>query len=313
MDLLLNPRSIQLYSLAPYFHELYHRDLRQRIQHPADAQQHPIAPPLLLRKGRGVYFIPGNSRDLILYVSSVAACEEAILRSLPIENIEDLAPATALEAFCGVISKRSSLRPAWKFLNAEVIRRLKYGHTVVVADVERCAPSLNQERLHELLQLVDADQAACNQLMMMHRVWRQAGCSGLPLTGGLALLLNLYLADVDAGLQGQGIDFLRLMDDFRIFCGSSTDAAEALQALQQELVACGLQINPAKTRLIEPAPLASWLIRSQAVRHLFKEGIGLPFLNELLPFESMRPLATFCLRRLYGHRCQPVSAVGAER
>ena len=311
--MLLSSRSIQCYSVAPYLDQLYRDDLDQKIQHPAAVLNHRCALPLLLRKAGKIYFIPGNLDDLIRYTSAVAACAEAILRVLSVGGTEAVGSPSEAELVSGVIRRQSSLRPAWRLLNTEVRQRLANGETTLVADIASCSASINLERLHVQLVQISADRAAVHHLHTMHQCWRRSGCHGLPLTGGFWLLLELYLADVDDRLRRQGIDFIRLQDDFRIFCRSSGEADQACGVLQETLSACGMRINPAKTGLIKPGPRASWLVQRQAIKHLFGRGVGLPLLEDMLQVPALRPLALLLLRRFHGHQCRPIAELDSGR
>jgi len=313
MRMLLSSANIRLCSLAPYLAQLYRDDLRQHIQYPAAVVDHRCTRPLGIQKSNKTYFIPGNRDDLILYTSCIAACGEAILRSLPFGAQEDVGPPSAAELARGFSGEQRSIRAAWRALNTVVQQRLRAGCTVVVADIASCIARINPERLHTLLLQTEADPAAVEQLRRMHRFWQGCGCQGLPLTGGFRLLIKLYLAEVDACLRENGIAFIRLQDDFRLFCRSREDAMLALSVLERSLERCGLGLNPAKTQLIEPGSPGSWRVHRQAIAHRFSDGLGLPLLGEMLAFDGLRPLALLLLRRLYGHQCWPFAVRAAAR
>jgi hypothetical protein len=313
LHLLLSSLSIHLYAVAPYLAQLYRDDIHQKIQHPADIVGHQCAPPLLIQKSGKNYFIPGNLDDLVLYNSCVAACAGAILRSLAIDTTKDVGPPFATDTFGGLIGSQNSMRSAWRSLTAMVRQRLKTGHTVVTTDIASCAGSINLDRLHHLLLQTPADRAAVDQLHKMHQFWQQSGCHGIPLTGGFCLLLKLYLAEVDAQLLRHGLDFIRLQDDFRIFCLSSDDAVMATRVLKKALSGCYMRLNQMKTRLLKPGARASWFVRCQAIKHVFSGGVGLPLLCEMLQFDLLRPMALLLLRRFYGHRCRPIDIMNSEQ
>ena len=196
------------------------------------------------------------------------------------------------------------MRAAWGRLNAETQRRLVRDRLwVVCSDIHDCIGTVNPDRLHGLLQEVGADRAALVHLARMQGIWRQTGCRGLTLTGGFLLLIKLYLADVDARLRREGIAFVRLQDDFRLFCRSRDDGLCAAEVLAQALAACGMHINEGKHVLLEPGPRAARLLRGQTPQRVFKHGVGQPLLCEMLQSPLLRPMSLGLLRQLYGHHC----------
>jgi len=302
--MLLNSASVRMYSAAPYLAELYRPDLSERIRHPADVGDRSCAPPLALLLGGKTYFMPGSAEDLILYVSSVVACAAAIARSLPADAEEDHGPPARESLRRGEGGSQAELRAAWKKLNTETHRRLVRDRLwVVCSDIHDCIGTVNPDRLHGLLEEAGAEAAALAHLARMQGVWQQAGCRGLPLTGGFLLLIKLYLAEVDARLRREGIAFIRLQDDFRLFCRSRDEALCATEVLTQALAACGMRINEGKQRLLAPGPRAAGLLRGQTLNRLFQHGVGQPLLCEMLQTPLLRPVGLGLLRRLYGHHC----------
>ena len=301
---LLKSASVRLYSAAPYLAELYRPDLSERIRHPAEVGDRSCASPLALLLGGKTYFIPGSAEDLILYVSSVVACAAAIARALPAEAEEDYGPPTRNALLRGEAGRQAELRAAWGRMNTETDRRLVRDRLwVVCSDIHDCIGTVNPDRLHRLLEEAGADRAALAHLARMQGAWRQAGCRGLPLTGGFLLLIKLYLAEVDARLRREGVAFVRLQDDFRLFCRSRDEALFATDVLAQALAACGIRVNEAKHVLLEPGPRAAGLLRGQTLKRVFQHGVGQPLLGEMLQTPLLRPMALGLLRQMYGHRC----------
>lgn len=65
-------------------------------------------------------------------------------------------------------------------------------------------------------------------------------------------LANLYLKSIDEAMQRiPGIEFGRYNDDMRIFAGGRRQARDAVLVLQEHLLAKGLNLNAAKTRIAE--------------------------------------------------------------
>lgn len=307
IHMLLNTCSTRFYYASPYFGELYRHDLADRIQHPSEVGDHHCAAPLGVLVNGKSYFIPGSVDDLILHTSCVAACVEPIVRSLPTEQQEDLGPPSFAELSQGFCGDQSSLRAAWTKLNTLVQQRLGgEGGIIVAADVASCIATIDLDRLHKLLQESGADHAAVQHLWKMHLFWCRTGCHGLPLTGSFRLLIKLYLAKVDDRLRREGIIFVRIQDDFRLFCRNKDEAKQACHVLEEALATCKMRINHKKTVLLQAGRFMSWSLHRQELVRLFSGGVGVPLLTEMLQLDALRPIALLLIRQRYGHHCWPM-------
>ena len=65
------------------------------------------------------------------------------------------------------------------------------------------------------------------------------------------LLSNIYLDPLDHKMAESGIEMVRYADDFVILCPSETAARQALEQVQSWTAAAGLQLHPAKTRIVD--------------------------------------------------------------
>ena len=65
------------------------------------------------------------------------------------------------------------------------------------------------------------------------------------------LLSNIYLDPLDHEMEGRGIEMVRYADDFVILCRSQAEAETALGQVQQWTERKGLQLHPAKTRVVD--------------------------------------------------------------
>jgi group II intron reverse transcriptase/maturase len=77
---------------------------------------------------------------------------------------------------------------------------------------------------------------------------------GTPQGGVISpLLANLFLhyaMDKWLELQHPGMDYVRYADDAIIHCRSKTQAEQVLEALNQRMRKCGLELHPVKTKLV---------------------------------------------------------------
>jgi RNA-directed DNA polymerase len=65
------------------------------------------------------------------------------------------------------------------------------------------------------------------------------------------LLSNIYLDPLDHLMNSNGIEMIRYADDFVILCRSKAEAMRALKVVEQWTAQAGLQLHPAKTRIVD--------------------------------------------------------------
>jgi RNA-directed DNA polymerase len=65
------------------------------------------------------------------------------------------------------------------------------------------------------------------------------------------MLSNIYLDPLDREMVRCGIEMVRYADDFVILCQSQAEAEAALELVRQWTAAAGLQLHPAKTRIVD--------------------------------------------------------------
>lgn len=298
-DWLLNVSHLRLVTTAPYLGELLSPGFLSDLAHPRVASFPDTVPPLAIRHGGNRYFLPGSARDLVDYLSCVVACIPTILRGIDRQETADYGPPSIATAVTGRSGDARAMRGAWSRLDATVRHRLSTtGSHVVITDIERFGESIDASRLTAELATLGADPDVIAQLDRMHRTWERHGFPGLPLTGGVSILGKFWLAPVDETLRGEGIDYIRIQDDFRIFAPDKDGAERALATLGAAVGKLGMTLNPSKTRMLGPGPEAwAHLRRTNSVRR-FREGILRPLLGESLRWRAMRPVAVRVFRLL---------------
>jgi hypothetical protein len=305
----LHPLIVRLYVDSPYVAELYRDDLQRRIVHPANAAPRNFAHPLLIPRRQRRYYLPGSADDILLHTSCVVACCHALVRYLPADSDAfDFGPPLIRELSEGSFGRHQTMMSYWARLDLAMQRHFDAGFShVLFTDVARCIESIDPERMLVLLREADADDDAIRLLEKMHRFWQRAGCRGLPLTAGFRVLIKLYLKSVDDRLRSEGITFLRLQDDFRLFCHGENEARHALSILSDALAACGFTLNERKTCIFSRSELRwSWKKRRLDWTRTLSQGVGLPALSDALRFRALRPSALRLLRLFYGRRWKPV-------
>jgi hypothetical protein len=304
----LHPVSVRLYADSPYLADLYRPDLASRIVHPAEAPVGNFARPIHLAGAPRRWYLPGSAADLLLHTSCVIACQDAVVRHLDaFSDANDLGPPLLSELSAGSFGDRATMFAYWEQMDARTRHPLDSGFShVVITDIRRCIESMDPRRTLNLLRQAGSCPDAVRVLSAMHESWERAGCRGLPLVAGFRLLIKLYLKEVDDRLRAEGISFIRLQDDFRLFCLSERDAAQALAVLTEALTASGLSLNREKTLVLPAGEFRrSWQKRMLDCKRTFSRGVLFPFLSDSLRVPMLRPAVIRLLRAGYSRRWTP--------
>ena len=196
-----------------------------------------------------------HPQDLVIYTALTLAAKNVI------ENAR--APTTSKRVFSyradvatpGQLYASAGSYDAYR---AELRRKagvaqVKY---VAVADIADFYPRIYQHRLENVIETVASTQRVRDVARILVRKLignlMSRDSYGIPV-GPYAsrLLAEALLIDVDSSLQGQGVDFVRWVDDFTIFCRTEYEAQSVLFALGEWLFSKhGLTLQSAKTRIV---------------------------------------------------------------
>ena len=127
----------------------------------------------------------------------------------------------------------------------------QYTH-VVEADISDFYQRIYHHRLENSLLEAAGDIPETRLIRSFLRDIRARQSFGIPVGGNATrLLAELSLVDIDRALLGEGYEFTRYVDDFRIFIRADQDPYNALAFLADNLWAGeGLSLASAKTRVI---------------------------------------------------------------
>ena len=134
----------------------------------------------------------------------------------------------------------------------EVLNRLSDERDtwLIQTDIANFYPSIRLERLKVILSTQGVGDHVVESLSAMLCDWREASAGGLPIGPKAShILAEAALIDADATLIERGIDFVRFVDDYRLFAPDAATAERWLGMLAGILEAEGLALNRAKTSI----------------------------------------------------------------
>lgn len=132
-----------------------------------------------------------------------------------------------------------------KLLNTDV-------QFVAVADIAGFYENIDLDRVSSDLAACGVEEGERKLLSSMLRSWAYPRGKGLPQGFSAAdILAKLYMNDVDLGLRNAGFRHLRYVDDIRVFCRTRLEAKQALLKLNELIRIRGLNLQSAKTEIID--------------------------------------------------------------
>lgn len=158
------------------------------------------------------------------------------------------------------------------FLNAidqwmkfeEYVRCDASEHTILVTDLQNYFENIRiadlRDTLLQCLRNTDCPYSKKTSLRFCIdsvcrclEAWSYNGVNGLPQNRDVSsFLANIYMLPIDKEMIDGGHDYYRYMDDIRVICSDRHEARAALKRLISALRSIGLNINAAKTSIIEP-------------------------------------------------------------
>ena len=127
---------------------------------------------------------------------------------------------------------------------------------IAIADIADFYPRIYQHRLENVIESVATSQRVRDVARVLVRKLTGnlmgRNSYGIPVGPYASRLLGeAMLIDVDASLQSQGVDFVRWVDDYNVFCKTEYEAQSVLFRLGEWLFSNhGLTLQSAKTRIL---------------------------------------------------------------
>lgn len=135
---------------------------------------------------------------------------------------------------------------------------------VLVTDISNFYENISVEKLQAVLtdklklsKVPASDKvrmrATIDELVACLAQWGFDGKKGIPQNrDASSILANVYMMPVDAAMEELGLSYYRYMDDIRVVVDDRYRARRALQDLIGILRKSGLNVNAAKTKILEP-------------------------------------------------------------
>lgn len=141
----------------------------------------------------------------------------------------------------------SQLR-SWAAFRARMDEKVQRGYMLQM-DIEQAFASIDVADFLRFFREQSGDGAHLELLELLLAAWGTAG-RGIPLINeSIFYLGNVYLAKVDAIVARHAPDYIRYVDDYRMYDASRDRLEEALARITEDLRELGLRPNPRKTRL----------------------------------------------------------------
>ena len=132
----------------------------------------------------------------------------------------------------------------------EIVRRRTSGRcrVVVKCDLAAFYDRVNLHRLQSTLESIGIERWISTTLNDLLLYWSRKDSYGLPIGGNASrILAEAVLIDIDDYLCSEGIEFVRYVDDFRLFAPNLVTAQKWLGMLTARLFGQGLLLNASKT------------------------------------------------------------------
>jgi hypothetical protein len=184
--------------------------------------------------------------DLLTYLTC------AILIAGRLEPTRASAQRVFSHRFSSYAGRLFDARYDFNTFHAAVAGRLegKPGTVLVSTDIAGCYDSICGERLAQSLARRGSEPWLVAAVDRLLRGWRGPEGRGLPAGSHAShILAEAVLGDIDDGLQKDGIDYIRFVDDYRLFAPDAATARAWLQQLDKRLAAERLRINQSKTSI----------------------------------------------------------------
>lgn len=132
----------------------------------------------------------------------------------------------------------------------ETLRRLQGPRLMLEFDIENAFASIDRTKFFDFVHDLKPQSIEAVLIRRLVEAWSGAE-PGLPLVNdSLFFLGSAYLNLVDAVVVTKAKDFIRFMDDYRVFGRTEAELESVYQAISAALFQMGLRLNPRKVRIV---------------------------------------------------------------
>lgn len=151
---------------------------------------------------------------------------------------------------------------------------------IISCDIANFYDHLNLHRLENILYSIGCDKSRVKIIIELLFTWSGRDSYGLPVgSNGSRILAEASLIDIDNFLLSHDVDFIRFVDDYRMFAPDAKTANYWLTLLIERLQQEGLTINTSKTKIEESRSYSKSITIDKS-----KESV-----NNVIPSETISP------------------------
>jgi hypothetical protein len=138
---------------------------------------------------------------------------------------------------------------AWKAFQDETKKRCQSDECVLQLDLENAFANVDRAAFFAFIRKFSPDGIVVKLLEVLHEAFA-GNESGLPLMNDSGFFLgNAYLSEVDKLVSSHTPNFIRFVDDYRIFADSRSKLESLLDKISRDLQQKGFRINSHKLKL----------------------------------------------------------------
>jgi len=137
----------------------------------------------------------------------------------------------------------------WVGFQTETLNRLQTHKYVLQLDIKRAFASIQRQKFFSFLRSQSGDEEVVRLLERLLNSW-MGEQPGLPLINdSLYFLGNGYFHTLDQALSNHTQNFIRFVDDYRIFGDSRAELEQLFESINRDINQLGFAINDTKVRL----------------------------------------------------------------
>jgi hypothetical protein len=187
-------------------------------------------------------------------VEALAYLTLAVMAAPIIEANKTSADANIVHSHRFSPHRQGLFNPSFTFASFAAVgeeRATKEGF-VVSCDLANCYGSLHSQRVADSLEKCGVAGWQVDYISELLDFWKHDASQGLPIGPmGSSILAEAVLLQIDSQLHSRGIDFVRYVDDFRLFSSDEKAARLGLDAVVDAASSQGLALNSEKTRFLQ--------------------------------------------------------------